>query len=282
MTLNRPALRYHGGKWRIAPWIISHFPPHRIYVEPFGGAASVLLRKRRAYLEVYNDLLFVVVNVFRVMKEPDLAADLERALKYTPYSREEFKLSYIPDMDPVEQARRTIVRAFMGFGTTGLSKGTTGFRARSCGEGSHPSSQWRTYSDAIPFFTARLQGVVVEDGYADKVINQHDGPDTLFYIDPPYVHSTRNKDGGGRYANEMSDKDHEDLAAQLHQVEGMVLISGYDSDLYNDLYCGWKKVTKKSYASSQQGQVERIECLWISPNCSRARLPLFQRIGKES
>lgn len=277
MKLTRPALRYHGGKWRIAPWIISHFPPHKIYVEPYGGAASVLLRKRRACLEVYNDLSSVVVNVFRVMQDPDLADQLKRALQYTPYSREEFDLSFIRDADPVEQARRTIARAFMGFGTTGLDKGTTGFRAHSYYQGRAPANQWRTYADSIPYFTERLQGIVIENRPAIDVIRQQDRPDTLFYIDPPYVLSTRNRNGGGRYSYELEDEDHKELAKLLGAVEGMVIISGYESDLYNDLYSGWKKYTKRSRASSQKGAVERIEVMWISPNCSRASLPLFQK-----
>ena len=86
----RPVLRYHGGKWRLAPWIISHFPPHRVYVEPFGGAASVLLRKPRSYAEVYNDRWADVVNVFRVLREPVRARALKRLIALTPFARDEF------------------------------------------------------------------------------------------------------------------------------------------------------------------------------------------------
>ena len=84
----RPLLRYHGGKWLLAPWIISHFPAHRVYVEPFGGAASVLIRKERSYAEVYNDLDSEVVNLFRVLRaQPD---DLVHAIELTPFARDEF------------------------------------------------------------------------------------------------------------------------------------------------------------------------------------------------
>src|SRR3954470_24963100 len=90
-ALIRPALRYHGGKWKIAPWIISHFPPHRIYVEPFGGAASVLLRKHRAYAEVYNDLDDWAVNLFRLLGDEQSAERLRRLLELTPFARTEFE-----------------------------------------------------------------------------------------------------------------------------------------------------------------------------------------------
>ncbi len=92
MRMNkRPVLRYHGGKWKLAPWIISHFPPHRIYVEPYGGGGSVLMQKQRSYSEVYNDLWGVVVNVFRVLRDPSQAAELERVIRLTPFAREEFE-----------------------------------------------------------------------------------------------------------------------------------------------------------------------------------------------
>ena len=94
----RPILRWHGGKWILAPWIISHFPAHKCYVEPFGGAASVLLRKARSYAEVYNDLDGEVVNLFRVAREH--GAELRQRLHLTPFSRLDFAESYEPSKDP--------------------------------------------------------------------------------------------------------------------------------------------------------------------------------------
>lgn len=135
-AVSRPALRWHGGKWRLAPWVLRHFPAHRTYVEPFGGAASVLLRKERAYAEVYNDLDGEVVGLFRVLQNDDAAARLMRLLEMTPFARAEFRLAYEPTDDPVERARRLIIRAFMGFGSNAhasAAKGhrSTGFRASS-------------------------------------------------------------------------------------------------------------------------------------------------------
>src|SRR3990172_7088785 len=100
----RPALRYFGGKWRLAPWIVSHFPAHRIYVEPFGGGASVLIRKPRSYGEIYNDIDSHVVNVFRVLRDPQTADELEQLLRLTPFARDEFVLAREPSLDPVEDA----------------------------------------------------------------------------------------------------------------------------------------------------------------------------------
>ena len=125
----RPALRYHGGKWRLAPWLLTLMPPHRVYTEPFGGGASVLLRKPRAYGEIYNDLDGEVVNVFRMLR--DRGAELQRLLELTPFARAEFRQAYEPcGDDPIEQARRTIARSFMGFGSSATGE-NSGFRASS-------------------------------------------------------------------------------------------------------------------------------------------------------
>lgn len=129
---DRPVLRWLGGKWKLAPWIIGHFPPHRVYVESFGGAASVLMRKPRSYGEVYNDLDQEVVNLFRVLQSPAEAAELREKLRLTPFAREEFELGYLDCEDPIERARRLVILCFMGFGSNGHNKATrTGFRANS-------------------------------------------------------------------------------------------------------------------------------------------------------
>ena len=96
----RPALRYYGGKWNLAPWIISHFPPHKNYVEPCGGAASVLLQKPRSPLETYNDLDGNVVNFFRVLR--DKPEELIRQIELTPWSRDEFEICRNPSTEPLE------------------------------------------------------------------------------------------------------------------------------------------------------------------------------------
>lgn len=127
-NIKHPLIRYHGGKFRLAPWVISHFPDHRCYVEPFGGAASVLLRKSRSEAEVYNDLDDEIVNLFRVPRDKDQAEKLIDACLLTPYSRTEFNCAYEISDCSIERARKTIVRATMGFGSAGATKGKTGFR----------------------------------------------------------------------------------------------------------------------------------------------------------
>ena len=198
----RPVMRYHGGKWRLAPWIIANLPRHRVYVEPYGGAASVLLRKARSYGEVYNDLDDEIVNVFRVLRDPTAAADLERRLRLTPFARTEFVKSYEASSDSVEQARRTIARSFMGFGSASASGHNTGFRSNSNRTNTTPAHDWVNYPSALRGFVERMQGVVIENRDAIKVVEQHDNEKTLFYVDPPYPGSTRS--GGNTYCQKGS------------------------------------------------------------------------------
>lgn len=261
----RPVLRYHGGKWLLAPWIISHFPPHRVYVEPFGGAASVLLRKPRSYAEVYNDLDGEIVNVFRVLRDPEQAAELDRLLRITPFARAEFELSYEPADDPIEQARRTIFRSAAGFWSAAATGAKTGFRANANRNGTTPAQDWVHYPDLVAAFCERLQGVVIEHRPAAEVIAKHDSSETLFYVDPPYPFSTRhrrNPYSGKGYRYELTDDDHRALADVLRGVQGMVVLSGYPCDLYDrELYPDWYRVERRALTD---GARERTEVLWLN------------------
>lgn len=255
---SRPVLRYHGGKYRLARWIIPYFPPHRVYVEPYCGAASVLLSKPRSYAEVINDLDGDVVTLFRVLRDPNAAAELTRLVTLTPFSRHEFEQAYLPAPkgDVVEQARRLLVRSWMGFSTNGATAGTparvgfsgrldrsgkivvsTGFRNNVTRSSTTPAHDWGRWPSVIETITKRLSGVVIENRPALHLLAQTDGPNTLFYVDPPYVKSTRS-DGRDDYRHEMTDEDHRVLAKVLHAVKGMVVLSGYDCPLYAELYAG--------------------------------------------
>lgn len=287
ISIKRPVLRYHGGKWMLAPWIISHFPEHRIYTEVFGGGASVLMRKNRAYSEVYNDAWNIVVNVFQVLRNPQNAKELERLLRLTPFSRYEFENTtndiLTATTDPVELARLTILRSFAGFGSDSTStKYKSGFRSNSDRSGTTPAHDWMRYPDMIQYFTERLQGVVIENKKAIDVLKKHDSFETLHYVDPPYVHSTRNlKRGNARYAFEMSDSEHKELSDVLHELKGMVVLSGYNCKLYEKLYSDWHCISKKAFAD---GAKERIECLWLNPlaHSLQSQLSLFNTHSYDS
>lgn len=288
LAIARPVLRYHGGKFgnrgRTADWIIGHFPPHRIYTEAFGGAASVLMRKPRAYGEVYNDRWGVVVDVFRVLRDPVQAAELERRLRLTPYARAEFEsvtvAALAAEPDIVERARMTILRSFAGFGSAATNGAhATGFRANSNRSGTTPAHDWQNYPSQIRAFTERLAGVTIENRPALDILGQHDSADALHYVDPPYVHATRNMDrGNAAYAHELSDEDHRALAACLGKLKGAVIVSGYVSALYRELYRGWRCVKRAAHAD---GARKRVECLWLNGAARRGTQSLLLDAGPD-
>lgn len=256
----RPVLRWHGGKWRLGSWIVSHFPEHRVYVEPYGGAASVLLRKDPSPSEIYNDLDGCAVNLFRVLRSPE-ADRLVQELYLTPYSREEFVLAYEETDDPVERARRLIVRSFMGFGTNSHTK-RCGFRSKSARSRVTPAVDWENYPDSLSAVIERLRGVSIDNRDALHIMKLHDGPDTLHYVDPPYVSSVR--DEGRDYRHEMNDEDHRLLLECLLGLEGAVVLSGYANELYDESLKDWERRDRKAMAD---GAKPRIESVWLNPNC---------------
>jgi len=264
-SVTRPVLRFHGGKFLLAPWIISHFPKHRIYVEPFGGAASVLMQKSRCYSEVYNDIDGEIVRLFEVLRDRDMAAKLENQVRLTPFSRKEYEKAFLPSGDPVEGARRLLFRSFAGFAGTATHGMRTGFRCDTKRSGQVPAHDWLKFPESLSAITRRLQGVVIESQPAIQLIARYDDIETLFYCDPPYPAGTRDK--GTDYRYELTDEDHCELAERLHCVAGMVILSGYPCSLYDDLYGDWQRVERKALAD---GARERTEVLWLNPAASEA------------
>lgn len=273
MTVPRPVLRYYGGKWRIAPWIIGHFPEHRVYLEAFGGGGSVLLRKPRSPIgEVYNDLDGEVVHFFRVLRDRDQAAELARVVVLTPYAAAEHDAAWgaWPTADPVERARRFLVRCYFGFGSnSGTRSIQPGFRSKRAGW-SLPSQDWANYPPTILAAVDRLRGVVIEQMPAVDLLARYDAPDVLIYADPPYPKSTRT-DRRDSYRCEMTDADHEALAVALHGTSGAVVLSGYRCELYDQLYGDWNRVSRVAMADKA---AMREECLWLSPRA--------QELGRRS
>lgn len=277
----KPLVPYHGGKGRIAPWIVSLLPPHRIYIEPFAGSAAVLLAKPVATHEILNDLDGNAVCFYRVLRErPE---DLELACRLTPYAREEFLAADLDDdsIDDLERARRWWIRTSQSFNHT--AGGKTGW-ATSVNRGSNSA---RTVLNRLGRFAAavdRLSHVVIENRDAVAVIEQYSRPDAVVYADPPYLVSTRTsmtKRPTGDYRHEFSsENDHRRLAEILRSTPATVLLSGYESPLYEDLYGDWwhtgRRVLRRSSNGRSAAQVHAVEHVW-----SNRPLPLdlFSDLG---
>lgn len=276
-AITRPALRYFGGKWKLADWIVPLLPDHKVYIESFGGGASILLRKRPGKIEVYNDLNSDVVNFFRVLRERP--ADLIQLLDLTPYSREEHTLCRTKTGDSLEDARRFYVlsaqgRAFSGhFGSKQSS--WRKYAKISPGSGAHLLAQNWAVTDNLLAVADRLKRVQIENMDAIELIQQYDSPQALHYVDPPYETSTRTS---WSYANDTSDDLQLKLAQTLNAIEGMAVLSGYRCSQYDEWYKDWTRFDKNvlTQASNQNtAKATATESIWLNPAATVKQQSLF-------
>ena len=257
----KPILKYPGAKWRIADWIIDHMPPHESYVEPYFGSGAIFFNKPPCRIETINDMDGEIVNFFRVCREKPL--ELARAVYFTPWSREEYMRSFGCDLcNDVERARRFAIQCWMTFGAGNTKQ--RGWRHSTGGKkdgGPDNPKLWGRLPGVIQEVSERLLAAQIENRPALDVIAQFDGDRILLYVDPPYVRSAR-ATRADAYNHEMTDADHGELLKALISHKGMVLLSGYNSDLYQDMLRDWLKVEKSTTAESGK---RRTECLWINP-----------------
>jgi len=245
----------------LASRIIAYFPPHRTYIEAFGGGGAVLLAKPPSQIEVYNDLDQGLTNLFRVLRDPALFRKLVRALESTPYSRSEFQLAQLPVIDPVEAARRFVVRQRQSYGGRGE-------RWSFCIKDAHAGTasairRWQRGIEQLPFVHNRFKSVQIECADWRIVLDRYDARESLFFLDPPYYPLTR---VGGEYQHEFSCNDHRGLIERVLTSRGMFVLSGYDHQIYKRLErYGWKRVNYDVPAYSSDTRTRRVECLWLSP-----------------
>lgn len=248
-------LKYPGAKWRISDWIISHLPPHKVYLEPFFGSGAVFFKKEPSYIETINDIDGNIVNLFRVCREQP--QELARLMNLTPFAREEFQNCYEIEVDDdIERARRTLVRYHQSFGTCNSSKNS--WRNVQTHGGPRCATMWNDLPDIIINCCERLKNAQIENTDAITLIEKYNNPNTLIYCDPPYLQSLRKRN---MYKNEMSQEQHVNLLETLCRSSSKVVISGYDSEIYNDILRGWRTVEKPTTA---QLGLHRVEKLWMN------------------
>jgi DNA adenine methylase len=262
-SLPRAPVRYPGGKWLIARWIIGYFPPHVAYVEPFGGGASVLLQKPEAGVETYNDLDDDVVNFFRVLRDnPD---ELVRAIDLSPFARSEYDAAWERSGSPVERARRFYVRSWQARGMGESAVETAWRRVRKPSRWRAPSQEWGT-TEQLYWAADRLRRVQIEREDAFTLIERYDDDAVLMYLDPPYVPETLQGDRSDRaYRFGMAEDGHVRLAEMVAGLRSYVVLSGYPCQLYSDLYeaRGWRRVERSAQVNNPD--TRRTEALWLCP-----------------
>lgn len=259
----RPPVKWHGGKHYLSRLIIDQFPEHHTYVEPFGGAASVLLNKEPSLVEVYNDLDIRITRLFRVLR--DQGEEFRRRVSLTPYSEVEFHQALEPALDDVEQARRDFVRWRQSLGGRGTSFSFTLHRVRRS-MADVVSGYLSAIDEQLPLIIERLRTVEIVSRTAIEVISKWDSENTLFYCDPPYVHSTRQENSREVYGYEMTEDEHRELADCLHSCKGRVVLSGYPSPLYEELYSDWwqLEIDIANHAAGGKKKSREVECVWFN------------------
>ncbi len=246
-TLLNAPLKWHGGKRYLAPWILAHMIRHVHYVEPFAGGLAVLLAKEfEGVSEVVNDSDGHLMNFWRVLASEKKFADFVRIVQATPFSQEVFlNAEAMGDTDDsVERAVHFFVRCRQS--RQGLCKDfATLSKNRTRRNMNEQVSSWLTAVEGLAEVHDRLKRVVMLNDDAVAIIRKEDSPNTLFYLDPPYLHETRVTTQD--YSQEMTEHDHARLIAALSGIEGKFLLSGYPSALYDDAAAlnGWYRVERE-------------------------------------
>jgi DNA adenine methylase len=265
-------LQYPGSKARLAQDIIGLMPPHKTYVEAFGGSAAVLLSKKPAPIEVYNDINGDVVNLFRVVRDAIQRQSLRELLAWTPYSREELAdaarlLATRKKLEPVEHARLTFVLYNQSVsGMAAADKPPWSYTVDSTSQ----ADEFRRRMAALDVIGERLSSVQIESRHFLEVFSLYDSEDTLWYLDPPYLPDTRTLN---LYEFEMYPHEHKEMVQRMLEMKGQFILSGYDTPIYKPLEeAGWKRVEIDALAtmSIAKSDLTRTEVLWT--NIGTARL----------
>lgn len=252
-------IKYPGSKWSLANWIISFFPDHHSYVELFAGSLAVLFNKPRSNIETVNDLDGNVVNLFEwIKKDPERLA---REIYYTPYARQIYENAYSIELEnSFEKAVNFYILLNMGHGfrTTGEK---VGWKNDVIGRGkAYAAREWCNLPDKIIAAAERLRGVQIENRPAVELLQKFNYPNVLFYLDPPYVLSSR-RSKQKQYRYEMSDEDHEELLDGCNCHKGKIIISGRESKIYEDKLKHWHRV--ESFSLNQNAKKAK-EILWMN------------------
>lgn len=260
----RPPVKWHGGKYYLAKRIISLFPPHRIYLEAFGGAGSVLLNKQPVEVEAYNDLDLKISRLFRVLQTQ--GQEFVERVQFIPYSQYEFESArcYPADASDIEKAVSDFIRWRQSFGGRGTSWSYTTKRAR--GGMAGDVNAWWTAIDQLPEIIDRLRRVQILSQPAVDAIRRFDDPEALIYCDPPYLHETRDHNSRDVYGVEMTDEEHYELGEVLNGCRAKIVISGYPSALYEEIFKTWRRIEFDiaNHAAGGRTKARKRETLWVN------------------
>lgn len=270
MSLAAPVLKWPGAKWRIADRVISNFPAHGVYVEPFFGSGAIFFRKTPADVETINDIDGEVVNLFRVIR--DAPQELCALLEMTPFSREEYEDAYDYEDNPIARAGNFLVRTWQGYGGRTAThppwaddRTNKVFRLR----------YWNMLPERIRYIVERLKMVQIEHMDARELIPRYNNSDTLLYVDPPYPKQAR-QSGRNFYAAEMNKRqDHLVLLELCLKHRGYCVISTYPNELYDEILDGWEK---QCFQVATNNSGSATEVIYMNPRSCR-EMSLFSEVS---
>jgi len=270
MTKYKSPINWFGGKYYMANKIIDLFPEHKMYVEVFGGAGHLLFKKQLSEIEVYNDIDSGLVSFFNILRDENKFNQLKYKLDLTPYSREEFyicKNTWKDEKDEIEKVRKwytCVMQSFSSNFSTWSHSKTKSRRGMS-----QAVSQWLgKIENDLPNAVDRLKMVQIENVDYKELIKKYDSKDTLFYLDPPYIHETRQMTY--EYAHELNNEQHKKLVDILLNIKGKAILSGYDHEIYNKLLeNNWSKVSlgefdKRSEKAIGESRSKGQEFVWVN------------------
>ncbi len=268
-------IRYPGAKWKLAEWIISHFPADyekMVYLEPFCGSGAVFFNKSPGAVETVNDINSDIYNLFFVLRE--CPEELKRRLELTPYSREEYDNAFLPASDNVDKVRKFIIRTTQAIGA---KDGKSGWRNHKQKKIGGTACKWAGITDTIDIAAKRLKGdtthlVQIENMDALRLIERYNSDEVLMYLDPPYVRSTRK--GGRLYSHEMTDDEQLQLLEIITRSQAKIVISGYESEMYNNALCSWYRFQTETRTTSTELVKEFI---WTNFEPPQRQITLFER-----
>ena len=264
-AINTPLI-YFGGKSLLASTIVNLLPPHRVFVDVFGGGGSIILAKEPSFIDVYNDIGFVA-KFFAALRDEEKSDMLHTMLRLTPFSRWEYQdsLSWKYECDEIEKLRKWFVLINQGFRHVEYDSGWIGV-----GTGANHAESWANHVDDIPAVAERFRRINVENLSYPQVIDRYDSPETLFYCDPPYIGSGRTSTG--RYTHEMDRASHLYFIGQIRTIKGQAVVSMYPDEMYEKELRGWRliKIDRKSQIhnnSQAENAGIKTECIWIKEHC---------------
>ena len=264
----RGPIKIHGGKFYLSPWIISNFPKNYVeldYCEPFCGAASVLLNKEKSPKETICDKDKGIIALFKALRdEPNEFIGRLRRTKYKESTfKSNLKKAESPFEDYVDYAVNEFILRRMSRG--GLKK-AFGWSDRKRGGQPGDVNAWETIIELLPSISSRISDVNIISESFESVVSNWDEENTLTYLDPPYLHSTRNETSTDAYEHELTVEQHIQLLNMIKNARGKIVISGYQSRLYKETLVGWKCKKKEiaNHSSQSKTKERKIECIWMN------------------